>query len=377
MVHVDSIRRCVAAALLLAGVASPASSSGRSSPRSTQHWATATPEEMGLSSEVLAQLVDFGAAAQMDSLLVVRHGRIVAEVYYAPFKADQRHRLNSATKGVTAALVGAAIQAGRLEGTNRPATAFFPGDAAAFADARKREIRVQHLLDMTSGLDWDEPLTGKAASAIEMERTRDWVRYVLDRPMKQAPGVAFNYNSGNSQLLSAIVKRATGLRAEKFAVESLFQPMGIVDFDWNVDPTGLSTGGFGLQMTTRDMAKLGSLYLQDGMWNGQRLLPPGWTDRPRQARVAMNLGTPDAFFYADGWWVAPARGLQMLAGMNRQVILLRPSKGLVVVSTGRAPWRWERFFDLLESAVRSDQALRPDLGRLRALWARQEAASSP
>ena len=211
---------------------------------------------------------------------------------------------------------------------------------------------------------------------MEMERTRDWVRYVLDRPMTQAPGSAFNYNSGNSQLLSAIVTRATGLRAEKFAVESLFQPMGVVDFDWNVDPTGLSTGGFGLQMTTRDMAKLGTLYLQDGMWDGKRLLPPGWTDRPRQARVAMNLGTPDEFFYADGWWVAPARGLQMLAGMNRQVILLRPSKGLVVVTTGRAPWRWERFFDLLESAVRSDRALPPDLWRLRALRARQGAATS-
>lgn len=282
-------------------------------------------------------LIDFGAAAQMDSLLVMRQGRIVVETYYAPFREGQRHRINSATKGVMAALVGAAIHAGLLESTE-----------LVVPDAGDRGIRVQHLLDMTSGIAWDEPLNGRPISPIEMERSRDWVRYVLDQPMAHAPGEVFNYNSGNSQLLSALITRATGLRAEKFAAQALFGPMGITDYDWNVDSQGLSTGGFGLQMTTRDMAKLGQLYLQDGVWDGKRLLPAGWTDRPRHARVPMNLGTPDEFFYADGWWVVPKRGLQMLAGFNRQIVLVQPSTGLVAVSTGRAPWRFERFFDLLQ-----------------------------
>jgi len=288
------------------------------------------------SADAVEQLIAFGAATQMDSLLVMRHGRIVLEHYYAPFQKDQRHRINSATKGVTAALIGAAIHAGLLAGT----------DVALF-DPRKSAIRVQHLLDMTSGIDWDESLNGKPVSAIEMEHARDWVGYVLDRPMKHAPGEVFNYNSGNSQLLSAIITRATGMRAEKFAVEKLFGPMGITDFDWNVDSQGLSTGGFGLRMTTRDMAKLGQLYLQQGVWDGNRLLPAGWTERPRQARVPMNLGTPDEFFYADGWWVVPRRGLQMLCGFNRQLVIVQPSTGLVAVTTGRGPWRFERFFDLL------------------------------
>ena len=366
--------RRLVAGLLLAIAVNPAFPVGAPS-WPTQRWATATPEEMGLSSEALVQLVDFGAAAQMDSLLVTRHGRIVAETYYAPFKAHQRHRLNSATKGVTVALVGAAIHAGRLAGTDVPVPALFPNDAAAFSDPRKRDIRVRHLMDMTSGLDWDEPLTGSGSSSREMERTRDWVRYVLDHPMKQSPGAGFNYNSGNSQLLSAIVTRATGMRAEKFAAQSLFGPMGITDFDWDIDPTGLSTGGFGLQMTTRDMTKIGYLYLHDGVWDGKRLLPPGWTARPRQAKVAMHLGTPDDFFYADGWWVAPNRGLQILAGKNRQIILVQPSRALVVVATGRASWRFEKFFDLLESAVRSDTALAAEPGHLRALRARQQAAA--
>jgi CubicO group peptidase (beta-lactamase class C family) len=311
----------------------------------------------------------------MDSLLVIRHGRIVTEAYYAPFKAHERHRINSATKGVTAALVGAAIQAGHLASTSMRVVSFFPNEHAVFSDARKRELQVQHLLDMTSGLAWDEPLNRRGSSAIDMERTRDWVRYVLHQPMAQSPGTAFNYNSGNSQLLSAIVTRATGTRAEKFAAQRLFGPMGIVDYDWNVDSTGLSVGGFGLQMTTRDMAKLGYLYLHDGVWEGKRLLPPGWTSRVREAKVAMNLGTPDEFFYAEGWWVAPKRGLQMMAGMNRQIILVWPSKELVVVTTGRAPWRWERFFDLLENAVQSAAALLPQPRHLRVLRAREEAVS--
>lgn len=366
--------RCFVAGLLLA-TAAMTGFAADTTPWPTQRWATATPEEVGMSSEALQKLVDFGAASEMDSLLVIRHGRIVAEAYYAPFKAGRRHRINSATKGVTTALIGAAIHAGRLAGPQEPVHTFFPNQADAFADARKRAMRVQHLMDMTSGLDWDEPLSGRGSSAGEMERTRDWVRYVLDRPMKQAPGEAFNYNSGNSQVLSAIVTRATGLRAEKFAVQALFGPLGIVDFDWNVDSTGLSTGGYGLQMTTRDMAKIGYLYLHDGVWDGQRLLPPGWAARPRAAKVAMDIGAPGDFFYADGWWVVPKRGAQMLAGMNRQIILVMPSRGLVVVTTGRTHWRFDHFFDLLEGAVRSDAALPADPKGLRALRAKEEAVA--
>ena len=339
-------------------------------------WTHATPESMGMDSVALSKLVDFGSAIRMDGLVVVRHGRIVAEAYYAPFKAGTRHRINSATKGIVGALVGAAIQAGYLKSTEQRVAEFFPEMPAS--DARKNEISVQHLLDMTSGIDWDEPLSaspGSGRSAIEMEHSRNWIEYVLSRPMAQQAGRGFNYDSGNSHLLSAILSRTVGVRAEKFAATALFGPMGITDFDWNVDPAGNSTGGWGLSMTPLDMAKIGYLYLRRGTWEGRPLLPLGWADRMRSARSPMSLGTPDDFYYGDGWWAVPKRGIYAMTGFNRQLILIKPASDLVVVTVGRAPWRFEFFFDLLESSIRSDASLKPNTDAIKVLRDKERAAA--
>ncbi|HEV8315092.1 MAG TPA: serine hydrolase, partial [Burkholderiaceae bacterium] len=248
-------------------------------PWPTAGWETSTPEAQGMSSDALARLVDFGAANQMDSLLVVRHGRIVAEAHYAPFRAGTRHAINSATKAVTGTLIGIAQQQGLIGRLDQPVLELLADRSVPAADERKKALALEHLLDMTSGLDWQEPLSGRPRTAIDMEQTRDWPRFVLERPMAQAPGSGFNYNSGNSHLLSAIIAAKSGRSTLDFAREQLFKPLGITDIVWRQDPQGLATGGFGLYMLPRDLAKIGYLYLRRGQWDGRQLIAAAWVDK--------------------------------------------------------------------------------------------------
>jgi CubicO group peptidase (beta-lactamase class C family) len=309
----------------------------------TKDWETATPEAEGVDSHALAGLVTFGTANQMDSLLVARHGRIVLESYWGPFEPGRLHTINSATKSVLSALVGIAIEQGALPAADTPVLALTPGRKAANVDPRKQALQLRHLLDMTSGLDWIEPLADAVPeTALQMYRSRDWTQFVLDRPMAHAPGEVFNYSSGNSQLLCAILGQAVGMRAEAFAAKNLLQPLGITQWRWRQDPGGNSTGGFGLYLQPRDMAKFGLLYLRHGQWEGRQLVPRAWVERTFQAGVPMNLGSGTDFRYGNGWWALPARKAFMAVGFHRQLIVLLPDADVVAVTTARssAPRRW-------------------------------------
>src|ERR1700722_14778926 len=234
----------------------------------TKEWQTSSPEEQGMDSTELAKLVDFGARrilatpgvtlnSVLDSLLVVRHGKIVVEAYYAPYTAGIPHDIRSATKAVISTLAAIAFKDGLLDSPSHRVLDFFDRRGIANLDDRKETITVQSLLDMTSGLEWTEPLTGRPDSMFEMERSTDWVKFILDRPMSNAPGSAFNYNSGNPHLLSAIITKLTGLSALDYAKAKLFGPLGINDLYWPHDPQGISVGGYGLFLLPRDMAKIG------------------------------------------------------------------------------------------------------------------------
>jgi CubicO group peptidase (beta-lactamase class C family) len=232
----------------------------------TKEWQTSSPEDQGMDSNELASLIDFGASHGMDSLLVVRHGKIVSEAYYAPFRIGLKHRVNSVTKAVVGTLIGIAFKEGLLASPNQRVLDFFSDRTIAEVDERKKALTIQSLLDMTSGIDWIEPLSSaRPESFFAMERSQDWQQFILDRPMAEAPGSVFNYNSGNAHLLSAIITKVTGRSALDYATEKLFGPLGIGDVYWRHDPQGVSAGGAGLYLQPRDMAKIGTLYLQDGM----------------------------------------------------------------------------------------------------------------
>lgn len=341
----------------------------------TKQWETATPESQGMDSRALEGLVEFGGYNQMDSLVVTRNGRIVLETYYAPFGADNLHAVNSATKGIVGGLVGIAVGQGVLPGAQVPLVQLFP-DYAVAADERKRAVTLQHLLDMTSGLDWIEPLSDAVPlTMLDMGRSRDWVRFVAQRPMAHAPGSVFNYNSGNSHLASAVLGAAAGMNAEAFAARHLFQPLGITQWRWRQDPAGNSTGGFGLYLKTRDMAKVGLLYLRRGEWDGQQVIPRAWVDKVFQPSVAMDLAPGTDYRYADSWWSIPSRQAYMAVGFHRQVILVLPKQGVVAAMTGRRNYSFEQLLDHLQGAVKSDQPLPPDAAAHEALQARVRAAA--
>ena len=136
-------------------------------------------------------------------------------------------------------------------------------------DTRKEAVTVQNLLDMTSGFGWEEPAYGKAPSVIEMVNSPDWIKFILDGLMSDMPGTRFQYDSGNAHLLSAILTKVTGISAAEYAKAKLFAPLGIKEVRWGHDPQGISLGPFGLFLQPRDMAKIGYLYLRNGVWEKQ------------------------------------------------------------------------------------------------------------
>ena len=287
-----------------------------------------------MSSERLARLVDFGGSNDMDSLLVTRHGRIVLEATYAPFQAGLKHRVNSVTKSVIGSLVAIALRDGRLDSTDHKVVDFFADRTIANLDERKKSITIRHLLDMTSGLAWQEGVDGWPESFLAMERSRDWQQFVLDRPMAEAPGTVFYYDSGNSQLLSAILSKVTGKSALDYARETLFGPLGIEDVLWRGDPQGVSGGGAGLYLHPRDMAKLGYLYLRGGVWEGRQILPASWIEGVRQADVDMRESWARDLRYGSQFWVMPKQDAYLAVGYHRQLIVVMPKLDIVAVVTG-------------------------------------------
>ncbi len=303
-------------------------------PWPTRGWAVSSPEEQGMSSQRLARLVEFGTLNDMDSVLVTRHGRIVLEATYAPFRAGLRHHVYSVTKSVTSTLVGMALGDGLLDSTERRVVDLFADRTIAGLDEAKRAITVRQLLDMTSGLAWHEGLSAALDSILPMVRTRDWPQFILDQPMAEAPGTRFYYNSGNSHLLSAIVGKLTGRSAVDYARERLFGPLGIDDVLWQADPQGISTGGWGLYLQPRDMAKIGYLWLRGGQWDGRQVLPAAWIEGVRQADIDMRESWTGDLRYGRQFWAMPTRDAFMAVGLHGQFIVVMPRLDIVAVATG-------------------------------------------
>lgn len=329
-----------------------------STPWPTDAWPESTPEAQGMRSSAVADVIDYGAANGMDSLLITRHGSVVADVYYAPFTAGSRHAVNSTTKAVVGTLTGMAIQDGLLASRDMAVVDLLADRIPAGPDANKKAITLGHLLDMTSGIDWKERLDGSLPeSLIAMNRSRDWQRFVLDRPMAAPPGTVFNYDSGNTQLLSSILARTTGGSTLAYAQRRLFGPLGIADVRWAQDPSGVEIGGYGLFLHPRDMAKIGYLYLRKGQWDGRQLLPAAWVDQVFHATTNMGFGDRPAFRYSNGWWTIPALHAYMTVGFLHQMIVVLPDIDVVAVVTGRFNYPIPALIDRIHAAAPSTQPL--------------------
>jgi CubicO group peptidase (beta-lactamase class C family) len=327
----------------------------------TQQWQTSTPEAQGMDSAALAKLLAFGTTRSLDSLLIARHGRIVLDAYYAPYTSDIPHALNSSTKAVVGTLAAIVHKEGLLDSYDHKMLDFFADHTIANLDDRKKAITVQNLLDMTSGLEWEEGITGgREQSLADLRQSSDWTQLVLDRSMATNPGDVFYYNSGNSHLVSAILTKLTGMKTSDYAAAKLFGPLGISTAHWQSDPQGISAGGFGLYLLPRDMAKIGYLYLRGGEWDGRQIVPPEWIDRVSHATVNMNAAFEPELRYSNFFWALPDKHVYMSVGYHCQVIMVLPEHDVVAVLTAKDFCPFGSTADMIAGTVKSDTALPPD-----------------
>ena len=239
------------------------------------------PEAQGVPS---AAILDFVAAAERESpelhsLMLLRHGHVIAEGWWSPYGPQDPHMLFSLSKSFASTAAGLAVAEGLLS-LDDPVLRFFPDEAPADVGPHLAAMRVRHLLSMSTGHDQDT--TGRLADG----EGGDWARGFLAQPVAHEPGTHFVYNSGATYMASAIVQRVTGETVLDYLRPRLFDPLGITDPMWETSPQGVSVGGWGLNIRTEDIARFGQLYLQRGEWQGRRLLPEAWVAQATSKQVS-------------------------------------------------------------------------------------------
>jgi CubicO group peptidase (beta-lactamase class C family) len=269
------------------------------------------------------------------SLLIVRNGYLVYEHYTNGMGPEMPQNVKSVTKSVLSALVGLAIQTGDINSLKDRLGDFFPDQFTSADDPRKREITVHDLLRMRSGIEWVE----WSGCTQHMTASRDWIRFVLDQPLEVPPGERHSYSTGDTQLLSGVLTKATGMSALDFADMYLFGPLGITNRSWASDPQGYTVGGSELTITPRDMAKFGYLYLNEGLWDGDQVIPVAWVRESTAQQSLANAadGTRPEIGYGYLWWLRTQGGYQsaMAVGFGGQFIYVIPDLDLVVVMTAK------------------------------------------
>jgi CubicO group peptidase (beta-lactamase class C family) len=284
-----------------------------------------TPEEVGIPSEAIGRILD-GAAAkglELHSLMILRHGRVAGEGWWTPYRADRLHLLYSLSKSFTSTAVGFAVAEGRL-GLDDPVLKFFPNDAPRDPSPHLRALKVRHLLTMSVGHALDD------RSDMLAEPSGNWPRAFLARPIRYAPGKRFLYSSSATYMLSAILHRLTGERLVDYLRPRLFDPIGIERAEWVTDPKGIDVGGWGLSLTTEDIARFGQFYLE----KGRRLLPAKWVETATQKQIdtRINLNRDWKQGYGFQFWRCQ-HGAYRADGAFGQVCLVHPEQDLVVAIT--------------------------------------------
>ncbi|MFW9910236.1 MAG: serine hydrolase domain-containing protein [Candidatus Thorarchaeota archaeon] len=289
-----------------------------------------------MSSSHLQQMLDFidENFLSINSIVIVRNGYVVLEQYYGFFNENFSMNIFSCTKTITSILVGIAIDLGFIENTSLRILPFFEGRTIENMNNWKESITIEDLLTMRAGFDWDDNSDSGVSEYNQMLRSDNWVQYVLDRPMAFAPGTVFNYNTGASLLLSAIIQNVTGMTAEEFAEEHLMGPLGISDFSWREDPQGISIGGNTIQLRPRDMARIGYLLLRNGSWNGEQIVSSSYV----QMATETHTMTGGQFGYGYQIWTRDGMGYYQALGYAGQYIIVSPKYDLVVVFSATTGW---------------------------------------
>ncbi len=342
----------------------------RSAPRDAwpgAEWPKGRAVEVGLDSAKLAALdhdLAGGKYRYVDGMFVTRRGRLVYEAAYPhdypkiygsrdtvpdiynyydaswhPFyRGTPLHTLQSVSKSITSLVYGVAKTRGDLTTIDTAMVAFFPDRTIANGDDRKRRMTVRHLMTMTAGFDWDEgstAYTNAANNAAIMEKSSDWVQYVLDRPMAAEPGSTFVYNSGATELLAPIFKRVTGHDLIEYAEQHLFAPIGITKYYWKRTRLGVPDTEGGLYLAAPDLARIGLLVLRGGRWDTTRVVSSEWLTESMKPAITARGDIK----YGLKWWLHPygpggTRWAWVGNGYGGQRLIIMPDLDIVAVFTG-------------------------------------------
>ncbi len=298
-------------------------------------WEIATPASVGLDQAALAQLHEqllredrsFGTLA----VLIVKDGKLVWETYLRSLAdRDHYHHLQSSTKSVTSLAFGAARGAGFFPDLQATLGQLLP-DAVRGLDPRKAHITLEQLLTMRSGIAFDNDVF-----SVEMwvNKPRDPLRYILQKPMYADPGERFYYRDADPQLLGYVMQAALGMHEEQWVRKQIFEPLGITDYYWESGPDGVTMAAHGLHLRPRDFAKLGQLLLEGCAWHGTQLVPQAWCDAATSAHVPpkdTQIQGGEQLGYGYYFWVLTGDGAFSTWGHGGQFVLVVPAKQMVLV----------------------------------------------
>ncbi len=337
----------------------------------TKGWKTSTPENQGMDGSVFAELdekIKAGDYGYTDDVLIIRNGCIVFEKSYSndyekimadkdksdhiynyelpkyhPFyKGTKLHSLQSVTKSVTSVLIGIAFKQGKITDVNKKIVDYFDDYNIKNNDKLKKSITLEDVLTMRVGNKWNEwvSLEDPNNSCTLLEASEDWVNFVINLPMAVKPGTQFVYNSGGSVLLSAIIKKTTGMYIDEYAGKFLFKPLGISDYYWKKTPTKLPDTEGGLYLESRSLAKIGYLYLNEGNWDGKQILSKDYvkTSTSPHVKEAIIRANANVLAYGYQWWLTPNKQtnsfIYTCLGYGDNYLFVVPELNIIAVFNG-------------------------------------------
>ena len=301
-------------------------------------WEEVSPKSQGIRSEALQRMVAHVEENNLaiDSVVIYRNETIPFEVYFEPYNAGVSHNMKSTSKGVISALVGIALHQGFIESLDDSVLSYLPDYEPD--DPGKAEITIRDLLTMSAGLKWNENDLNSMYTFFVSKRITE---RVLNQPLVDEPGTQFNYSTGLTHLLSAVVAEASGMTTLQFAQEYLFDPLDIHNVQWETDRDGYYIGGSELFLTPRAMTKIGVMHLQKGEYAGRQIVPEEWVHESTKTQITGSFhNTPVEYGYL--WWIGIGNPLftyleqngEFLAmGVHGQRILILPEHDTVVVIT--------------------------------------------
>jgi CubicO group peptidase (beta-lactamase class C family) len=313
-------------------------------------WTTATASSAGLSStrlQAMEAAIRSGEFKKIGSVLIARHGKLVYENYFDGTDTAALRDTRSATKSVTDILVGIAIEKGQLPGVAAPILPFFPDkQPVQNPDPRRAKIIVEDFLTMSSLLECDDWNNFSRGNEERMYIMEDWIQFTLDlpikglapwaKPPKDAPyGRSFSYCTAGVATLGGVLERATKMPVREFAMKNLFAPLGIQKADWQFSSLGLALAGGGLRLQSRDLLKLGQLYLNGGVWHGSRVVSERWVKTSTQPHARIDEQTEYGYL----WWLKSFKSGEKsyaafyMSGNGGNKVAVFPELDMVVVLT--------------------------------------------